>query len=86
MGFFGKLLDKWSKKERDDKEKARLEAIKQKKLAAEAEKRREEIISTKNAKKLQLEDWKNAAKNEDAAAKEKKKKEELSKLDYRYKR
>lgn len=86
MGFFGKLLDKWSKKERDDKEKERLEAIKQKKLATEAEKRREEIISTKNAKKLQLEDWKTAAKNEDKAAKEKKKKEELSKLDWKYKR
>lgn len=86
MGFFGKLLDKWSKKERDDKERERLEAIRQEKLKAEAEKKREEIFRTKNAKKLQLEDWKNAAKNEESSAKEKKKEEELSKLDWKYKR
>ncbi|MBU4452172.1 MAG: hypothetical protein KJ851_05245 [Nanoarchaeota archaeon] len=86
MGFFGKILDKWSKNERDDKEKARLEAIKHKKLAAEAEKKREEIMITKNAKKLQLEDWKKAATNEETLAKEKKRKEELDKLDWKYKR
>jgi|GEM_PF-1789642 len=86
MGFFGKILDKWSKKERDDKEHERLEAVKQKKLAADAEKRRDEIFNTKNAKKLQLEDWKKAAANEVNLAKEKKKKEELAKLDWKYKR
>lgn len=86
MGFFGKILDKWSKKERDDKEHERLEAIRQKKLAAEAEKRREDIMITKNAKKLQLEDWKKAATKEETLAKEKKRKEELDKLDWRYKR
>ena len=86
MGFFGKILDKWSKKERDDKERERLEAIRQDKLKAVAEKKREDVMSTKNAKKLQLEDWKTAAKKEDSLAKEKKKKEELEKLDYRYRR
>lgn len=86
MGFFGKILDKWSKKERDDKEHERLEAIRQEKLKVEAEKRRTEIFNTKNAKKLQLEDWKNAAKKEEQLIKEKKKKEELSKLDWKYKR
>lgn len=86
MGFFGKILDKWSKKERDDKEQERLEAIRQKRLAAEAEERREEIMNTKNAKKLQLEDWKKAATMEETRAKEKKKEEELAKLDWKYKR
>lgn len=86
MGFFGKILDRWSKKERDDKEHERLEAIRQEKLKVEAEKKRADIFSTKNAKKLQLEDWKNAAKKEDSLAKEKRKNEELSKLDWKYKR
>lgn len=84
MGFFGKLLDKWSKKEREDKERERLEAKRQDRIKAEIEKKREEILRTKNAKKLQLEDWKSAVVREESRAKEQKKKEELSKLDRRY--
>ncbi len=86
MGFFGKLLDKWSNKEREDKEKARLEAKRQDKLKIEAEKKREEITRIKNAKKLQLDDWKKAVVKDETRAKEQKKKEELQKLDWRYKR
>lgn len=86
MGFFGKILDKWSKNEREDKEKERLEIKRQENIRVELEKKREDILRIKNAKKLQLDDWKNAVVNEEKKAKEEKKKEELAKLDYRYRR
>ncbi len=86
MGFFGRLLDKWSDKEREKKEKERLEAKRQDKIKAEIENKRDEIVRMKAAKKLQLEDWKNAVADEDKKTREQKKKEELAKLDWRYKR
>lgn len=84
MGFFGRLLDKWAKKDRDDKEKERLESKRQDKLKAEAEKKREEVTWMKKAGKLQLEDWKKSVAKEDRQAKERKVKDSLKKINSSY--
>lgn len=84
MGFFGRLLDKWSKKDREDKEKERVEAKRQEKLAQEAEKKRDEINWMRKAGKMQLEDWKKAVAKEDRDARERKVKETLNKVNKSY--
>ena len=54
MGFFGRLLDKWAKKDREEKEKERLEAKRQDKLKAEAPEDHTALMADFKTKKDEL--------------------------------